>query len=125
MHENRTPAAQLSFDCGIIYYDNPLLCDSMITHKPPPAPYPQPQLNTLTTSTDKLSQAIQQPLPLQLGPTPPSAAHNATSNTNDPYMDTILASYSPDGTAVTNYGITVRDMGQVHLSPDAYHKDST
>ncbi len=103
MHKNRPPAAQLLFDCGIIYDDNPLLCDSMITHTPPPAPYPQPQLNVLTTSTDKLSQATQQPLPLRLGPTPPSAAHNAISTTSDPYTETILASYGPDGNAVTNY----------------------
>ena len=90
MHENRPPAAQLLFDCGIIYDNDPLLCESMITHTPPPAPYPQPQLNVLNTSTEELSQAIQQPLPLRLGPTPPSAALNAIFPTKDPYADSYL-----------------------------------
>ena len=93
----------------------------MITHTPPPAPYPQPQLNALTTSTEELSQAVQQPLSLQLGPTPPSAARN-TISTSDHYMDNILGSCGPDGNAVTDYGITAWDMAQVYLSPDANHR---
>ena len=104
MHESRPPAAQLFFDCGMIYDDNPLQCESMDTHTPPPAPYPQ--LNAITTTTEELSQATQQPLPLRLGPTPPSAASNTMTTTIDPYIDTILASYGPNGNAVTNYGIT-------------------
>ena len=118
MHENRPPGAQLLFDCGIIYSDDPLLCDHT-THTPPPAPYPQ--LKALSKRTDELSLATQQPLPLRLGPTPPSAARNTMSTTSDPYTNTILASYSPDGTAVTDYGVTAWDMAKVYLSPDAYH----
>jgi hypothetical protein len=119
MHEGHPPAAQLLFDCGIIHYDDTLLCDSIDTHTLPPAPYPQ--LNAITTKTDVLSQAIQQPLPLRLGPAPSSAVSNTTTPTIDPYTAPILASYGPNGNAVTNYSITARDMAQVYLSTDAYH----
>ena len=121
MQQSRPPAAQLLYDCGIIYdEDGPSSGDSNETNQlPQHAPYPQ--LYSTTAPSINITPAIQQPLPLRLGPTPQPAFDKPTIPTIDPFADTVLASFNTDGQAVTDYRITARDMAQVYVSPHAYH----
>ena len=121
MQQSRPPAAQLLYDCGIVYGDNvPSSADSTnINQHPQHAPYPH--LHSTTVPSINITPAIQQPLPLRLGPTPQPALDKPTTPTIDPFADTVLASFNPDGQAVTDYRITARDFAQVYVSPHAYH----
>ena len=120
MQQARPPAAQLLFDCGIVYDEDVPSSDSnnSIQH-PQHAPYPQ--LHSTKAPAINITPAIQQPLPLRLGPTPQPALDKPTTPMNDPFADTVLASFNKDGQAVTDYRITSRDMAQVYVSPHAYH----
>ena len=119
MQQSRLPAAQLLYDCGIVYNeDGPSNGDANETNqRPQHAPYPQ--LQSTTAPSINITPAIQQPLPLRLGPTPQPAFDKPTTPTIDPYADTVLASYNTDGQqAVTDYRITARDMAQFEVNVD-------
>ena len=83
--------------------------------------FQHPQLNSTAAPSINTTLAIQQPLPLRLGPTPHQALDKPTTPLEDPFADTVLASFNKDGQAVTDYRITARDMAQVYVSPQAYH----
>jgi hypothetical protein len=119
MQESRPPAAQLLYDCGIIYDNELPQHNPDDTNQPPIAPYPL--LQSIHAPTRAPSHAVNQPLPLRLGPTPQSATNTPTTPIKDPYAETVLASHDKDGQAVVDYNITTRDMAQVYLSPHAYH----
>lgn len=121
LQSSRPPAAQLLYDLGLVEVDDSEENESSTAAPLPPASYP-PDITRSKCPEKSINGAIQLPLPFRLGPTPNSVGARAAKTSHlDPYADTVLATKSPDGTAVSNYGISRRDLAQVYISQHPYN----
>ncbi|KAL7528101.1 hypothetical protein ACHAXR_002269, partial [Thalassiosira sp. AJA248-18] len=120
LQPSRPPAAQLLYDLGLVEdsdFTAAVISEPIDFAAYPPSPPEYPSIHS------KPHSAIQLPLPLRLTETPASVAARAAKlqTTLDPYADTALATTNPDGKVVDEFGITLRDIAQIYISPHPYH----